>query len=357
MMTTEPKTWGPNENLSLTDVEMQQCRPTHYANGTKARAFCPFHGSDHQRSLEINLETGRFHCFSCKAWGYLADHRQQRAGQTPTERTAPALPRFTPPKQPQPVRDDLPDLLDKYQRALPGSLGERFLRWRGIPLELAQQYGAGYAAPGTWPNPNRDWRLGRVVFPMTTPDGTLISFYGRAVGDHRVPKGDRHDKLVGDAAWFNAAAVRQGDGPLCITEGIFDALSMIVAGHTRTVALIGVSGWRWDWLSDVPDLLLALDADDTGQQEWRKQARQAVLRGKQVVYLAPEAYGDCKDVNEALVAGVLRIGEWPTPPAEPEPPTLDAPNPFGCAVCGSIDVEWVSPATGRGYCGSHYRRE
>jgi hypothetical protein len=62
-----------------------------------------------------------------------------------------------------------------FQDALPGSRGEAYLQQRGIPLALAQQYGVGYAAPGTWPHAARDWRGGRVIFPHTTPDGRLVN--------------------------------------------------------------------------------------------------------------------------------------------------------------------------------------
>lgn len=55
---------------------------------------------------------------------------------------------------------------------MPGSLGEKYLRRRGIPLELAQAYGVGYAACGKWPHLAkgrlvRQWKWGRLVFPHT----------------------------------------------------------------------------------------------------------------------------------------------------------------------------------------------
>ena len=63
------------------------------------------------------------------------------------------------------------------------------------------------------------------------------------------------------------------------------------------------------------ELVLALDADAAGQQQWRQLARQAALRGKRVAVLPPEAYGGHKDVNEAWVAGTLAVDAW-SPPAE-----------------------------------------
>ena len=174
-------------------------------------------------------------------------------------------------------------------------------------MELAQRYGVGYAAFGAWAHKARDWRSGRVVFPHTSPDGQLVNLYGRALGSNAVPKELRHDHLPGAKGYFNALALVTGQGPLFVTEGPFDALSLIAAGYPRTTAIFGVTGWRWEWAREVQHLVLALDADPTGQQGWRELARQARLRAKRVEFLPPEAYGGRKDVNEAWIAGALRV--------------------------------------------------
>jgi len=210
------------------------------------------------------------------------------------------------------VRPELAQQLAAFQAALPGSRGEAYLRQRGIPLARAQQLGVGYAAPGTWPHPARDWRGGRVVFPHTTLEGRVVNLYGRAVGTaDEVPKAKRHDHLPGEKGYFNAATLQTDKGPLWVCEGAFDALALLAAGVPRVVAIFGVQGWRWDWAREVRELVFALDADAAGPQQWRQLARQAALRGKRVAVLPPEAYGGCKDASEAWAAGVLAVGAWP----------------------------------------------
>jgi len=145
-----------------------------------------------------------------------------------------------------------------------------------------------------------------VVFPHTDPAGRLVNLYGRAVGAE-VPKGLKHDHLPGAKECFNARALAEGDGPLFVTEGPFDALALMAAGYPRTVAIFGVSGWRWDWAREIVELVLALDADQAGQEGWREMARGARLRGKRVWVLPPEAYGACKDASEAWAAGTLDV--------------------------------------------------
>ena len=325
----------PRENLTLTEADLAACRPIVGEGGHVLRALCPFHGSDRQRSLRVQVHSGRFVCFACGAWGYMetaraqwreeqqrqaalqrpparrqrVPHRRQPPSRLPRQPVAAARKRSpdpSTPRAPAPARPDLAQQLAAFQAALPGSRGEAYLQQRGIPLALAQQLGVGYAAPGTWPHTARDWRGGRVVFPHTMPDGRLVNLYGRAVGTaEEVPKAKRHDHLPGEKGYFNAAALQAGAGPLWVCEGAFDALALRAAGVARVVAIFGVHGWRWDWVRDIRELVFALDADTAGQQQWQALARQAALRGKQVAVLPPRAYGGWKDVSEAWAAGVL----------------------------------------------------
>src|SRR6266704_103592 len=329
------------ENLTLSASDLAACHPIVAEGGHVLRALCPFHGSDRQRSLRVQVHSGRFVCFACGAWGYMetarvqwreeqerqaafrrpparqqrGPHRRQAPSPLPRPPAAAARKHSAAPPAPRvsaPVRSDLAQQLVAFQGALPGSRGDTYLHQRGIPLALAQQCGVGYAAPGRWPHAARDWHGGRVVFPHTTSDGCLVNLYGRAVGTaEQVPKAKRHDHLPGAKGYFNATALQAGAGPLWVCEGAFDALALLAAGVPRVVAIFGVQGWRWDWVREVRALVFALDADAAGQQQWRQLARQAALRGKQVAILPPEAYGGCKDASEAWVAGVLTVGSRP----------------------------------------------
>ena len=330
----------PCENLTLTETDLAACRPIVGEGGHVLRALCPFHGSDRQRSLRVQVHSGRFVCFACGAWGYMdtaraqwrEEQRQAALRRPPARRqrlthrrqSPPPLARppaaavrphsadLPAPAAPAPGRPDLAHQLAVFQAALPRSRGAAYLQQRGIPLALAQQHGVGYAGPGTWPHAARDWRGGRVVFPHTTPDGRLVNLYGRAVGpEAQVPKAKRHDHLPGAKGYFNAMALQAGTEPLWVCEGVFDALALLAAGVPRVAAIFGVQGWRWDWAREVHELVFALDADAAGQQQWRQLARQAALRGKHVAVLEPAAYGGYKDVSEAWATGVLAVDAGP----------------------------------------------
>lgn len=318
------QTYGENENLTLTDADLRAVgEPKPNAGGRKLRAYCPIHGSDHQRSLEVDMDTGRFGCHACGCWGYLdwarEEFRRERGLEretAPRSRPAssqrPPVRRPPPPPPVEPVRDDLPGLMERFREALPGSWGERYLEYRGIPVEVALEYGVGYALPGEWPG--RGWKGGRLVFPHTDPDGRIVNLYGRAVAKGEVPKKLKHDHLRGNKGYWNTAALREGSGPLYVCEAALDALALIACGipDGRAVAIFGTHGWRWEWLpEDVRRIVVATDADDGGQKTRREVGDGARLRGIEVAYLDTENYGGLNDPAAAYAAGTLAVGEWP----------------------------------------------
>ena len=67
----------PNDNLTLSEADLAACRPIVGEGGHVLRALCPFHGSDRQRSLRVQVHSGRFVCFACGAWGYMDTARTQ----------------------------------------------------------------------------------------------------------------------------------------------------------------------------------------------------------------------------------------------------------------------------------------
>jgi len=74
-MRADPST--SRDNLTLFEADLAACRPVVAEGGHVVRALCPFHSSDRQRSLRVQVHSGRFVCFACGAWGYLAEARTQ----------------------------------------------------------------------------------------------------------------------------------------------------------------------------------------------------------------------------------------------------------------------------------------
>lgn len=182
---------------------------------------------------------------------------------------------------------------------VPDSLGARYIQWRGISLETAQAYGIGYAPDGTWAHRKngrlvRQWKFGRVTFPHTTPDGRIINFYGRAVGNGQEPKEVRHTHLPGAKGVFNAPAL--ANDLVIICEGGFDALALIEAGYPQTAAIFGVSSFPFEWLQ-AKNVIFAMDHDQAGDT-WRQFAYKLKFMGKRVFWLPASVYRGCKDLGE-----------------------------------------------------------
>ena len=101
------------------------------------------------------------------------------------------------------------------------------------------------------------------------------------------------------AGWFGPD-LDQLANSLILVEGAFDRLTLLAAGFgmSQVVALVGTS-IQLDWLPhQVQAVLLALDADEAGQEAARRLAERLEQTGVSVRILPtlPDRYG--KDWNE-----------------------------------------------------------
>src|SRR2546429_130491 len=229
----------PRDNLTLSESDLAACRPIVGEGGHGLRALSPSHGSDRQRSLRVQVHSGRFVCFACGAWGYMetarAQWRAEQQRQAAFARAAARRQRASHHRQPPP-------------------------RLSRPPAAAARQRSSEPPVPCTSPPERPDLAHQLAAFPAALPRRPGAPYL-----------------------------------PLWVCEGAFDALALLAAGVPRVVAIFGVQGWRWDWTREARELVFALDADTTGQQQWRQLARQAALRGKRVAGLPAAAYGGYKD--------------------------------------------------------------
>jgi len=317
---------GTEEQVKgLTRAEVESYHDQgHRASG---RYYCPIHGGDHRYSFQLfeHEGKGRFKCHNCEAWGYLADYSDNWKDFRPIIRT-PARRPYSPvsgtrtsnthirkavdrPVDTKEGRGKLTAALKAYRAAFADSIGAEYLSSRSIPPALAATYGAGYCTQADWIGSGYS-KQGWLVLPHTEPGGTVTSLYGRGIG---IPTGsdEAHRHLPAKLypkGYFNAPVMIQGTGPLYICEGPIDALSLILAGKPRTIAIFGADDIRWEWFAAVDDLIFAFDADKKGTDKTHDHARAAHMEwGKRVRSLTAEHYGGYNDVNDALVNGALRL--------------------------------------------------
>lgn len=346
------KVEGHASSVSLSERELRSYRQQGEGlrQGRFLRFYCPIHGSDHQRSLRLDPESGHFRCFQCDAWGYLdgykaryLEEKKRRGGEShqkkkawfaqregvfsqPKHRSTEAKSSFTkeqrgvsgwqksqkanveregealvPVGAPDSLAPGLDSVLGGFRSALSESPGHHYLSERGIPLCVAEALGVGYALDGHWPHhrdgaPVRQWKEGRLVFPHTLPTGEICNLYGRAVEwRSRCPKSLRHAHLPGAKGIFHAKALDAED-VVFVCEGVFDALSLVTAGFANACAMFGLDGLPWDWVK-ARRVVLCLDSD-VDPKRWQKLAWEGVLRGHEVSFLPQEFYQGYKDLNE-----------------------------------------------------------
>lgn len=301
------------------------------------------HG-DKTPSAWISKTGQSWHCYACNAGGSVIDFVMAAkelsmrdaalaladfAGIPTSAGDITALPynpRLTPAVRPTPQPDppiapaspNVHAFLETTQHALLLSdHAKAYLARRRIPLDLATHTGLGLAARGTWDalillltgdrptsshNPQAPERRGnrqpRLVAPLTSPDLTLLTLYGRSTV--MCPKHYRHRFLPGIKGLFHAKALEQPT--VILTEGIFDALSVLAAQLPAT-AICGLC-IRDQWWKSIraTTIILALDADKPGQDRWRTLALTATQFGKRVIYLKPGNLSPHKDLNEYWVA-------------------------------------------------------
>ncbi len=281
--------------------------PGYRGNDRKGRACCPIHNGDNPTALAVDWETGWASCWSCgDAWSIrVEDHPDTRP--VPNQyQSAPANTSTAPRRGDAGAHDARPGEHDRAAlranlataiatavERLPGSPGETYLTGRGIPLDVAQALRIGWATTGTL--------AGRVVFPLCGPDGLATSATGRATDDHTRPK---YKALPSDDGYiktlFNGGVIAQAKRtghPLIVVEGPLDAAACVAAGLPLTVALCGAAYAHLEHFSGLQTVILALDADDAGQDARRALWLDLTARGIDVLVLPASALAGAKDLG------------------------------------------------------------
>ncbi len=326
-------------------LESELCSPVD--RGTQVRAYCHIHGSDHQRSLAITKATGWGRCFNaaCGAIVLVAEWNCPAAKRLLhmyyRGLTSAALPSYRPPEMEarcrpsfvQPMLLPPPRAIPQWQQEERDALCTldeqmrcslvdlpracRYLRERGIPLEVALATGVGYLPARLLNEPQFRKQRGvlhrwtdRMIFPLHSPDGW--GYIGRSLWQwqpgmkettHKAllerPASPKRWIKTNPAGWFGQEG-EQLANTILLVEGAFDRLTLLAAGLSpfAIVALVGTAV-PIDWLPVcVKTVVLALDGDEGGKVASNRIADQLMQAGihVQVCFPSQDTWG--KDWNE-----------------------------------------------------------
>ncbi len=187
------------------------------------------------------------------------------------------------------------DYYQECRKRLNDPLAVAYLRQRGISLETAEAYQIGF-------DPHADTADSNHPCPRLIIPTSETHFIARRIdGIKDFPK--LNPKGSTPAIFNNCALYTQDVREIFVTEGVFDALSVIEAGATA-IALNSTSNVD-DLLEQLEQqkteatLILCLDADNAG-----RKAEEVLKQGLQqldVDFITADICGGYKDPNEALI--------------------------------------------------------
>ncbi len=343
-------------------------------SGGKLRTYCPVHGGDHQRSMEIRLEDdgpfkkGYGFCHNCKATVFVIEMDRRRAEYIERDQQGDGRASLkkidllksrsrgasTPDQWQQKERSLLTSLHTRMRTALVQSeRAQAYLRERAIPLEIAQAAGVVYLPPSALRSPDlqaqrnlvEKW-CDRLIFPLWAADGRrgyagrslrlwkpgmdenehkqLVEEFDQQAGKDERKKIRRWRKS--NPAGYSGVGSKSLAPCIVVVEGAFDRLALLAAGlkPPDVVALVGTALQAEVLPLQVQSVVLALDGDESGQKAARKLRGELQVAGLAVSLCAVPQDGQGKDWSE----------RWRTvPDGDGVFPVIEA------WVCGNGDVE------------------
>jgi DNA primase len=299
--------------------------------GSRWLGLCPFH-DERTASFSVDPERKLYHCFGCGEGGDAIGFVQATEALDFPEAVEALAERFNVrvereeddprAEERRRRRERLMKLLDRTARFYATYLWDSeeaararaYLEQRGLAEEVLREFRVGYA-PSGWDRVivgaqrdgfgpadlvaagvaqrGRDGGLydrfrGRIMFPLADARGRVLGFGARAMADGRGPKYlntsenevyHKGRQLFGiDQARASAAK----SGRIVVVEGYTDVLALHQAGIRESVAIMGTAltpEQMAELARAAPLVVLALDADRSGQEAMLRAARAAQERG------------------------------------------------------------------------------
>lgn len=328
--------------------------------GRSWKGLCPFH-NERTPSFTVDREKGLYHCFGCGAGGDVIHFVRQidrldfpEAVEALASRFGVAIPK-RPSRGPRDDRrEKLAEAVAAAQRfyaaelSKPGNPAAAYLTGRGVPKELWQKLGLGFA-PDSWdalgrglsgaypeallveaglaqPRPEGrgayDRFRNRLLFVLRNDRGHPVGFGGRALSAEQEPKYlnspesplfQKKRILYGLSQAREAIRSRER---VVLVEGYFDHLALLRSGVEETVASMGtaLTSEQTEKLRRLSErVILCYDGDAAGRAATRGAIALCLAQGFRVAVARLPEGEDPDDVlgNAGPAALATRIDEAP----------------------------------------------
>jgi DNA primase len=337
--------------------------------GSRWVGLCPFH-DERTPSFSVNAVDKLFYCFGCEAKGDAIGFVQQTEALDFRESVEFLAERYNVELELEDEdpgaekrrrrRERLLSVLERTARFYATYLWESaeaekarsYLRGRGFDEEVLREFGVGYS-PSAWDRvsvaarrdgfdaqelveagvaqPGRgggiyDRFRGRIMFPLADSRGKVVGFGARSMGEGRGPKylnTSENDVFHKGRQLFGlhlARAAAGKSGRVIVVEGYTDVIALHQAGVRESVAIMGtaLTQEQLALLSQSANtVLLALDADRSGQEAMLRAARSAADRKVELRVVAmPEGQDPADMLAEGGADSFLSRVERAVPVAE-----------------------------------------
>lgn len=289
-----------NVERDLMELNLEPRRRDHGKNGLEARCECPFcpRGPTDARTepaLEVNIESGLWHCWRCQERGNMFTLRRRLRGEPVVYHAA----RRAKPKPPPGRTVDMAEVERKHASLFTpqGARALEYLRGRGFTEATLRSFKTGFESRP---------KLTAISLPYLSRDGTkcLGVKYRVLPPDDELRKYEREAGCV--MPLFNWPALDGECRQVVVTEGELDAMALTQYDLGVPVVSIpdGATAALKDEAADAllafDEILLATDQDEKGEEGAAKLAEALGAFRCQRVRLPK------KDANECLQAGVPR---------------------------------------------------
>lgn len=251
--------------------------------------LCPFH-ADKKPSFTVSEHKQLFHCFGCGVSGNVFTFVMKIKGLTFAEAVLDLASRYNIDVSPADLSAGEKKELDEKRRMLElNELAQRFfrdnlkagegaearayLKKRGIPERITEEFGLGFAPPkwtalleylerkgadvglaqkvglvkeGVPSGRLRDHFVSRITFPIRDTRGKIIGFGGRIIGDGEPkylnsPESPVFNKSSTLYGLYEARADISARDQAIVVEGYFDLLAVVSKGIREVVAPLGTA--------------------------------------------------------------------------------------------------------------------
>jgi DNA primase len=319
--------------------------------GDRFVGLCPFH-EERTPSFSVNAHEKLYYCFGCEAGGDVFRFVQEKEGigfgeavETLAERYGVELRREKEDPQAEARRrnrERMRELLERTATFYKSFLWEseqaakarEYLAERGLGEEVLRDFDVGFA-PSAWDQVlTRGQRAGfsvdelrsvglaqrnrqggvydrfraRIMFPVRDQRGRVLGFGARALRPDQKPKylnspeGELYKKSKTLFGIDRARAPIAKAGRAIVVEGYTDVLALHQAGVSEAVAVMGtaITVEQVEMLSgQVEEVVLAMDADRSGQEAMLRAQRVAKARTMRIRVAAMSAGEDPADMLAA----------------------------------------------------------